>query len=67
MSEPGERRPGIVYLVGAGPGDPELITAKGLRVLRTADSVLYDNLAPKALLDFAPAASRANLRREEGF
>jgi uroporphyrinogen III methyltransferase/synthase len=46
---------GKVYLVGAGPGDPELITAKGLRVLASADSVLYDNLAPHALLDAAPA------------
>ena len=46
---------GKVYLVGAGPGDPELITAKGLRVLGAADSVLYDNLAPHSLLDAAPA------------
>jgi uroporphyrinogen III methyltransferase/synthase len=43
-----------VYLVGAGPGDPELITLKGRRLLERADSVLYDNLAARALLDFAP-------------
>ena len=43
-----------VYLVGAGPGDPELITLKGRRVLGLADCVLYDNLASDALLDFAP-------------
>jgi uroporphyrinogen III methyltransferase / synthase len=43
-----------VYLVGAGPGDPELITLKGRRVLGLADSVLYDHLANDALLDLAP-------------
>jgi len=44
-----------VYLVGAGPGDPELITAKGLRLLEQAGAVLYDHLAPHSLLDRAPA------------
>jgi len=44
-----------VYLVGAGPGDPELITVKGRRILQHADSILYDHLAPDALLDLAPA------------
>jgi uroporphyrinogen III methyltransferase/synthase len=43
-----------VYLVGAGPGDPELLTLKGKRVLERADCVLYDNLANHSLLDFAP-------------
>lgn len=46
-----------VYLVGAGPGDPELITWKGRRVLELADSVLYDHLASDALLDLAPASA----------
>jgi len=44
-----------VYLVGAGPGDPELITMKGRRLLERADSILYDHLANPALLDLAPA------------
>jgi len=41
---------GIVYLVGAGPGDPKLITVAGLEALRTADVVVYDSLAGKELL-----------------
>src|SRR5437016_5365839 len=45
---------GAVYLIGAGPGDPELITVKGRRLLQQADSILYDHLAPSALLDLAP-------------
>ena len=44
-----------VYLVGAGPGDPELITVKGRKILERADSILYDHLAPERLLDLAPA------------
>src|SRR6202166_4402376 len=43
-----------VYLIGAGPGDPELITCKGRRILQQADAVLFDHLAPSALLDLAP-------------
>jgi uroporphyrin-III C-methyltransferase len=43
--------PGLVSIIGAGPGDPELITVKGLTRLRQADVVLYDRLAAPALLD----------------
>jgi uroporphyrinogen III methyltransferase/synthase len=43
-----------VYLVGAGPGDPGLITLKGRRALQRADCVLYDHLASERLLDYAP-------------
>ena len=46
-----------VYLVGAGPGDPELITVKAKRLLAQADSILYDHLASADLLALAPAAA----------
>jgi uroporphyrin-III C-methyltransferase len=44
---------GKVYIVGAGPGDPELITVKGLKLIQAADVVLYDRLIPKELLAYA--------------
>ena len=46
---------GIVYIVGGGPGDPGLITVKGLRCLRQADVVLYDRLAASELLEEVPS------------
>src|SRR5712691_3957295 len=52
-------RTGTVYLVGAGPGDPGLITAKGLEILRSADVVVYDRLvAPSLLAEAPPGAER---------
>ena len=42
---------GIVYLIGAGPGDPGLITVKGKEILKKADCVIYDRLIPQELLD----------------
>lgn len=44
-----------ITLVGAGPGDADLITIKGIKALKTADVVLYDALVNEELLEFAPA------------
>lgn len=49
---------GIVSLVGAGPGDPELMTVRAVDRLRRADLVLYDALTPELLLELAPKAKR---------
>lgn len=56
-----------VYLVGAGPGDPGLLTVRGAEVLRRADVVVYDRLSVEALLDLAPAgAERISVGKAPG-
>ena len=52
----GGKRAGIVYLVGAGSGDPGLITVRGAQLLASADVVVYDNLANPLLLGHCPKA-----------
>ena len=57
---------GKVYLVGAGPGDPELLTLKGARCLKKAQAVVYDFLANPALLDLAPEAAERKYVGKKG-
>ncbi|MEX1100825.1 MAG: uroporphyrinogen-III C-methyltransferase [Actinomycetota bacterium] len=57
---------GRVILVGAGPGDPELITVRGAKALAEADVVVYDRLAAPELLELAPGAERAYVGKEPG-
>jgi uroporphyrin-III C-methyltransferase len=52
------KRKGKVYLVGAGPGDPELLTLKALRLLRTAQAVLHDDLVSPEILKLIPAGAQ---------
>lgn len=54
-------------LIGAGPGDPELITLKGLNALKTADVVLYDALINDQLLEHAPHAKTVFVGKRKGF
>ena len=58
---------GTVYLVGAGPGDPKLITVRGAEALGQAEVVVYDRLVSPALLEQAPpAAERVYVGKEPG-
>lgn len=58
--------PGTVTLVGAGPGDPLLITLAGVEALRRADAIVYDKLVPVRLLDWAPNAERYFVGKQAG-
>jgi uroporphyrin-III C-methyltransferase / precorrin-2 dehydrogenase / sirohydrochlorin ferrochelatase len=57
---------GFVWLVGAGPGDPDLLTRRAARVLGEADLVLYDALVSPAALELAPRAQRFPVGKRAG-
>ncbi|PYT99728.1 MAG: uroporphyrinogen-III C-methyltransferase [Acidobacteria bacterium] len=48
-------RKGKVYLMGAGPGNPELLTVRAMQILKSAEVVLHDHLVPQEILDLIPA------------
>ena len=56
-----------VTLIGAGPGDPDLITVKGVKALQKASVVLYDALINKKLLEYAPTAKKIFVGKRKGF
>lgn len=56
-----------VILVGAGPGDPDLITVKGVKALQNAKVVLYDALINRELLQYAPTAEKIFVGKRKGY
>jgi len=58
--------PGTVYLVGSGPGDPDLMTVKAVRLIESADVVLHDKLPGPEILDAIPAEKREDVGKRAG-
>ena len=56
-----------ITLVGAGPGDIDLITVKGLNAIKKAEVILYDALVNEELLDYAPIAIKIFVGKRKGF
>lgn len=60
------RAPGVVHLVGAGPGDPDLLTIKALKALNAADVIVHDGLVSAEILDLAPShVQRINVAKRK--
>lgn len=63
----GEARPGTVYLVGAGPGDPQLLTLRAAHLIGKADVIVYDYLVAASILDLAsPSVERIFVGKRRG-
>lgn len=67
VSEAPAAEEGSVTLVGAGPGDPELLTLRAVRALQSADVILYDDLVSKEVLDFARREAKRMLVGKTGY
>lgn len=66
LSQSGLSATGKVYLIGAGPGAPDLITVRGARILAQADVVLYDALVTSAMLELCPNAEKISVGKRSG-